>query len=490
VILTPVVPICMFAYFLMRFQFLPLVLERTFVYGAFLGGLILLHELALRDVASTVQAEYRVNLAFIEFLGIAVLVLAYQPLRRRVLEALRYLLGSPRQVREENRRLAVELAAHAGRPVPELLDWFAQSVPPAFQIEAVALWLFDAEGISQYHSGSTERLSDLRMRAIDRDLRHADRICCTRADVPSLHTLEVLREAGAWGAIRLQQQELQGLLVFWPMHGNQPVADESVNALLLLVEQLAATLDNSRLLEAHRAAERRMLQQEKLSTLGLLAGSIAHEVKNPLSSMKTIASVLVEELGEDSQQAEGLQMIVSEVDRLVGVTNQLLEIARPARSAGGHCDLRAALAATCRLLRHHAHNAQVSLEMRLGDAPADVQADGSAVREILFNLLLNGIEAAGAGGRVVVESQGQNGYYRLEIRNSGPAIPPATLERLFEPFFTTKPTGTGLGLYLVAQRTRELGGEIRCRSSHPEGTCFELHLPAVAAAPAVSVPAP
>ena len=488
VILTPVVPICMFAYFLMRFQFLPLVLERTFVYGAFVGGIVLLHELALRDVASAVRTEYRVDLAFIEALLISALVIAYQPLRRRVLESFQYLIGSPRQVREENRRLAVELAAQAGRPVPELLDWFAHSVPSAFQIEAVALWLFDADGAPPYRSGSTDRFSDRFGQEVYDNLRDAHRAFCTRADAPAIRTLEMLRGTGAWGAIRLEHRDLRGLLVFWPQIGNQPVADERVNALLLLVEQLAATIANSQLLEAHRAAERRMLQQEKLSTLGLLAGSIAHEVKNPLSSMRTIASVLAEELGEDSPQAEGLQMIVSEVDRLVGVTNQLLEIARPARSQGGQCDLRMTLLATCRLLRHHAQNAQVSLEMRLDEAPILAQADGSAVREILFNLLLNGIEAAGAGGKVEVASDLDTGKHRLEIRNSGPPIPPATLERLFEPFFTTKPTGTGLGLYLVAQRTRELGGEIHCRSSHDEGTCFELRLPAVDAEPAVPAP--
>lgn len=162
----------------------------------------------------------------------------------------------------------------------------------------------------------------------------------------------------------LAHQEIRGLLVFGRRKGHRDLSEEEVSAVVLLAEQLAITL-NSRLLHAERLeAERKVLQSEKLSALGLLASSIAHEVKNPLSSIKTIATVLAEQLGPGSSHAEDLQLIAGEVDRLALTTSQLLAFARPSRKEGEPCQVERVLEGTLQVMRHLAKQREVSLDFQ------------------------------------------------------------------------------------------------------------------------------
>jgi signal transduction histidine kinase len=224
------------------------------------------------------------------------------------------------------------------------------------------------------------------------------------------------------------------------------------------------------------------LQNEKLSTVGLLAGSIAHEVKNPLSAIKTLTAVLAEELGPASPHAEDLRMIRSEVDRLSATISQLLGFIRPARASREGCALEPLLQSTLGIMRHWAHERGVSIAPSCEAAAACVAADEATVREILFNLLKNAVEAVDRGGTVsvrtrVVDAADEASHVVVEIQDNGRGLTPEVQDRLFEPFVTTKAAGTGLGLYLVGREVRAAGGRIDCRSSPQDGTLFTFTLP-------------
>jgi signal transduction histidine kinase len=210
--------------------------------------------------------------------------------------------------------------------------------------------------------------------------------------------------------------------------------------------------------------------------LGLLAGSIAHEIKNPLSSIKTLAACLAEDLGADSPHAGDLQLIQGEIDRLARTTTGLLEFARPARAGAASASPAAALERTLAVLRHLARERGVVLDAQIDSHTAAVAMDEPALRDVFFNLLSNSIDAAGAGGRVAVGCRQENGCVVAEVSDSGPGLPAEVRERLFEPFASTKDSGTGLGLYTVARRIREAGGRIACESS-PTGTRFRIEIP-------------
>jgi signal transduction histidine kinase len=200
-------------------------------------------------------------------------------------------------------------------------------------------------------------------------------------------------------------------------------------------------------------------------------------VKNPLSSIKTIASVLAEEFGPDSEHAEDFRLLLGEVDRMANTVTQLLQFARPATHSVRDVSAVDVLGSTLRIMRHVANQRGVTIDT---DFPSDlprVRAGEDALREVFFNLLLNSIEAAGSGGRVSLICRHDDRHVVAQISDSGPGIPPEVQDRLFEPFTTTKQNGTGLGLYVVGRRIRELGGEIHCETAPGEGTTFTVRLP-------------
>jgi signal transduction histidine kinase len=475
--LSPVAPALLFTYFVIRYNFLQLIVERSLVYGAILGSILLLHQLAFQDVSRVLPESYRLHVVILEAVVLTALVLIYQPFRQRSAEALRYLLGQRvAVVRERFRQLSRELSAQAGRAPADLLRWFVEALRDALQVEYVAGWLFDSAGTITVSYGDSQRLRDDLVRRLYERLRHKETMVCSRRRAADLETLHSMQAVAASLALVKVRPNVSGLLVLGRGPRHRDLSEEETNAVLLLVEQLAITLDNSVLQAERLAAERRAMQSEKLSALGLMASSIAHEVKNPLSAIKTIATVLSEDLGQDSPHAEDIRLILGEVDRLAATTAQLLEVARPRSTPRSPGSVPEVLTGTLRLLRHLAREQDIAIETHLEDVPP-VQADEQALREIFFNLLSNSLEAAGPGGRVEIACQRENGFVVTQVRDSGPGIADDVRGRLFEPFLTTKATGTGLGLYVVGRRVNELGGVIICDSGPARGTSFTVKLP-------------
>jgi signal transduction histidine kinase len=478
VTLSPLLPALLFAYYVLRYNFMRLILERTLVYGAIVIGVLVFHRLAFEDVTRALPERARVPLGLLEGMVIAALVLVYQPFRTRTAEALRYLLGAPAaRIRERSRRLAMELSARSGQPPGELLAWFVEAVRAAFEVEYAAAWLFGPPGPVGVRSGETCQLADAGALALHDELRSARALVVSTRDPPMPTVADGLQTADASLAVVLAHKGVAGLLVLGRCRRNRQLGEEEVNAVALLAEQLAITLDNAQLQAERLAAERRALQREKLAALGLLASSIAHEVKNPLSAIKTIATVLAEQWGQDSPHAEDLRVILGEVDRLSGTTAQLLEFARSTPGSSAPGSVAEALTGTLRLVRHLARQQDVALEARLEEGLPPVRADVHSLREIFLNLLINSIDAAGRGGQVTVACRRENGCVVTEVGDSGPGLAPEVRDRLFEPFLTTKEKGTGLGLYLVGRRIRELGGQVCCASGPDRGTQFTVRLP-------------
>ncbi|WP_010588368.1 sensor histidine kinase [Schlesneria paludicola] len=475
--LLPMIPVILFAYFVMRFQLLPFVLERTLVYAAVLTGAMLFHQIVLQGLISSVGERYRLNLGVIEGALVFLAIMLYQPLRYRVAEALQSLLDSTGVRRNERQRLAVQLASRAGDPVIELLNWFVPAMKRSFGSDLGAAWLCDRDGRLIATAGSSELLRDENVAPILLSMAKADTQFVTRYSVSNPAIVEFLDLVRAGALLRFQHAEVSGLFLIGCRRWGQPPSNEDLHALALLVEQFGVTLHNSRLMAIQVAAEHRVLQQEKLSTLGLIASSLAHEIKNPLSTIKTITRVMAEELGPDSRYAEDLQMIGGEIERLTASASELLSAARPPRGEQPAIPLLEALNPTLRLLEFLAREREVEFQIRFPEESILMSIDHVNLREIVFNLISNAIDAAGPRGRVHFHCQREMQRLTLEVGDTGPGLSAEQQDRLFEPFFTTKSTGTGLGLYIVARRVRESGGLIDCRSVVGQGTTFVLTLP-------------
>lgn len=476
--LSPVVPAILFAYYVMRFGFVSLVLERALVYGALLATLFLVHQLVLRDVTDRLTDQLQVDFAIIEVVLALGFVAAYQPVRRRVAEALRYLLGSRiANVREATRQLASRISDATDLPMNQVLATIVEELRTLFGVQCVGLWLWSEDNHLLADASLGECLTTPEANQLRSLLNQHGCRLATRFDAPIHAVSEFLDEHVLSTALAFSHRDLQGLLVLGRKRLNQPLTDEELSSLVLLAEQLAVTLRNSRLQQDRLAAERRALRQEKLSTLGLLASSIAHEIKNPLSSIRTIATVVAEELGADSHHAEDLRLIVSEIDRLTTSTRQLLDFARPVPPGTNVCQPREILERTLRILRQLAKHKHVRVEENLDAGRATVQGDPASLGEVLFNLLTNSIEAAGVDGVVRVSCRHAADHVQIVIQDTGPGLPPEVQDNLFGSFVTTKLDGNGLGLYIVGRRVRELGAEIRCETSASQGTSFELRIP-------------
>lgn len=298
-----------------------------------------------------------------------------------------------------------------------------------------------------------------------------------RLDAPTDRTAALLQSADLQAAFPLRVAgELVSVLVveISPAAGGYQEGD--METVQLVLRQLAVSLEVRRLLEARVQAERRLAERERLSLLGMVAASLAHELKNPLSSMKALAQTVHEELEREvpgSDRAQDLGLIVEQIDRLHGVSREILDFARSPEGEG--TDLAALLRKTLYVLGHQARRRGIDLDASDVQEVGRVDGTSATWQTVLFNLVLNASQHAPAGSTVAVRLNRSGEGIVFSTENAGPAIPEEIAGRLFEPFASDSEDGTGLGLALVAQRVRELGGTISV-VNEPGRIVFEVRL--------------
>lgn len=219
----------------------------------------------------------------------------------------------------------------------------------------------------------------------------------------------------------------------------------------------------------------RMAQQEKLAAVGSLAAGVAHEIRNPLASLKALAQLLREGDGDGAQRGEYLRVIIEEVDRLNDVVSRLVDFASPRGEPFREVCLERLVADVVRLASHNACDKGLSVSV---ETPGSVVILGRRrqLAQALLNVVINGIEAAPHGGRLAIRVVAGDPV-TLAVANNGPPIPEGECARIFDPYHTTKDGGTGLGLAITQQILGQHDGGIRLEN-RPEGVEFILTLPA------------
>jgi signal transduction histidine kinase len=253
---------------------------------------------------------------------------------------------------------------------------------------------------------------------------------------------------------------------------------ETTAALEFLGEQLPAMVNLCRLIEDKLRLERELAGRERLALLGQMAASVSHNLRNPLSSMKTVLQVQLENPELPLDVRRDCALVVTEIDRMNAKLTQLLHFAKP--SVNGQRVAVIPLAQqTAILFRHDAERRNVRLEFEQPSEEISVVASEDALSEVLSNLIVNAIEAQPNGGRVRVGLARHAERLEISVDDDGPGISPEVRLKIFQPFFTTKATGTGLGLSIVARRAAEMGGTLACESPlhNGKGTRFRLSLP-------------
>jgi two-component system, NtrC family, sensor kinase len=240
--------------------------------------------------------------------------------------------------------------------------------------------------------------------------------------------------------------------------------------------------------------ERRLVQADKLSSIGLLAAGVAHEVNTPLAVISTYAQMLAKQISGDAQKAPLLEKITRQTFRASEIVNSLLNFSRTSPTEFGPLDLNKILRETLTLVEHQLTSAGVQVNVALSETPPRMRGNSGKLQQVFLNLFLNARDAMEAGGHLAIATSHRDGSVRVTVRDSGSGIAPENLARIFDPFFTTKGArkGTGLGLSVSYGIVREHGGDIEVESEPGKGACFLLVFPELVAAesrPALPTPA-
>ena len=244
--------------------------------------------------------------------------------------------------------------------------------------------------------------------------------------------------------------------------------------------------------------ERRLVQADKLSSIGLLAAGVAHEVNTPLAVISTYAQMLAKQVSGDDQKAKLLDKIAKQTFRASEIVNSLLNFSRTSPTDFADLDLNRVIRETASLVEHQFQKAGITCDLSFAENLPTVRGNSGKLQQVFLNLFINARDAMAEGGLLTVRTRSEAGFAVIEVADTGQGIPPEYLARIYDPFFTTKgpKKGTGLGLSISYGIVHEHEGNIEVDSSVGNGTRFRLEFPGSAlrrvrpvAPPAEALPA-
>jgi two-component system sensor histidine kinase HydH len=228
-----------------------------------------------------------------------------------------------------------------------------------------------------------------------------------------------------------------------------------------------------------RALHQEVERSRRLASVGRLAAGVAHEIRNPLSSIKGFATYFKQRYQDVPQDQQTADIMIQEVDRLNRVVSQLLEFARPISISAQSALFEDLAADSIKLIQQQARDRQITVNTRNTAKIDRVKLDPDRISQVLLNLYLNAIEAMEPGGKLQINISDSEETDELIIRvaDTGQGIGAADLPKIFDPYFTTKSSGTGLGLAIAHNIVEAMGGTIEVKSEVGSGTTFTLRLP-------------
>lgn len=251
-----------------------------------------------------------------------------------------------------------------------------------------------------------------------------------------------------------------------------------VAAALVIVATILAQFWFRRYRRSRQQLQEAMARKEKLMALGHLAAGVAHEIRNPLSSIKGLAKYFAERTPPGGEAQELALVMAKEADRLNRVVSELLELVRPAHLNYQLVDINALIHHSLQLVSQDAQSRGIELQFTPRPELTAIKADPDRLNQVLLNLYLNAIQAIGRDGVIHVSaSEADRQRVKIVVKDSGKGMSDEELQAIFTPYFTTKADGTGLGLAVVQNIIEQHGGTIRAESQPGAGAIFTLWLP-------------
>jgi PAS domain S-box-containing protein len=235
--------------------------------------------------------------------------------------------------------------------------------------------------------------------------------------------------------------------------------------------------------------EDQLVQAEKLSSIGLLAAGVAHEVNTPLAVIASQAQMLAKQIPPEDPSSRTLDKVIKQAFRASEIVNNLLKFSRVSGSEYGDLDLNRVIRETLSLAEPMLRASKISVNRQLSSSLPAVYGNSGKLQQVFMNLIMNARDAMPRGGELTVATEAEDSVVQVEVSDNGVGISPDHLRKIFDPFFTTKPgsRGTGLGLAVSYGIIREHAAKIRVESTVGQGTSFRLEFPSAVARKAVHV---
>jgi signal transduction histidine kinase len=255
-------------------------------------------------------------------------------------------------------------------------------------------------------------------------------------------------------------------------------SNQDIAILSALANLAAISIENARLHNRVVTAEDQLRRNERLSTLGLLAAEVAHEIRNPLTVMKMLFHSLDLRFDSADPRSRDTEIVAEKMDHLNRIVDRLLGFASSAEPTLDLVRLTSILDDLILLTRHKLNTQKIQLQISLTPDLPSIRADRAQIEQACLNLILNAVEAMPDGGTLTIATAMEPTGIRLSFTDTGVGMTEEQKLRLFEPFLTTKTRGTGLGLAIVHRIVTEVHrGRIEVKTAPRRGTTFHLYLP-------------
>ncbi|HEY0762756.1 MAG TPA: ATP-binding protein [Pyrinomonadaceae bacterium] len=448
-------PSVLLAYYIYRYRYLEIIIEESLIVVTFATVVLTVYVFGIRTIGDWMTQRYGVRPGLVEALLILALALLAAPLRGWLAQRFHKLFEREAALYKE---IVARIGSYAGqyKDLSDLLHFVEERTTGVLGLRRLKIFIEDGESepwVKQVLDSSKANGWE----AVE--------------DEPAL------TDEGFKIAYPLRREDkVEGLLAVDAASAS--LSPDARSIIGLLADQVAIAIDDSRLTEENLRLERELAERERLAALGRMAATVAHEIKNPLSAIKSIAQVMREDETLRNDYERDLGLIVGETDRLSQSVTQLLSFARRESPAVQPLSVDELLRSVVDLFRASAREQGIVLDCEVRVETELAGKSVSALRDALSNLILNALQATPHGGRVELIAAAAGNELLISVQDSGSGVPADLRERIWEPFFTTRQRGTGLGLAIVRKRVQEVGGSASLDvSRNGRGALFQLRLP-------------
>jgi signal transduction histidine kinase len=478
--LSSIFPSIIFSYYVYRYNYMEFVLRRSMFYSFLALMVICLYYFGIKQLSKQLELNYLVNAKVLEAVFVIALVYWFPILKEKVQGLMRRLLfkriaDSEYLLNDLSHQISADLSINLSL----LLENVVEAIEKATAVKNVNIILFKGGRTQVIGYGKDAFITSYDIVNIIRYFDKGEIAVLDRHETTDVTIINEMKQLDVFFIFPIfKDRKLIGLLTLGKSRRGLRLPADNLEQLMIIANQISSAIAKAELIEEKLQMERKMYENEKLSSLGRLSTSVAHEVKNPLSSIKAIVQVLSEDFKGKAETQKSLSIIVEEIDRLTKVVNQLLEFAKPQRDNKTDIKIDDVINKVLVVLRHEANISNIDIRLDVSDDLPVINADGESLKEVFFNIIHNAIQAMSAGGslKISVSNERESDYIKVVFKDTGSGISRENINKIFEPFYTTKQAGTGLGLTIVKKKLEETGGTIHVESTNST-TKFTIKIP-------------